>query len=108
MRKLKEAEEESHLEADQFKEQKEIHSVDYDVWLDEKTGYKKIEKYESYQHAIECSECGYVTMKIDREEIVQSPTMSEPGMLVKHYKCSYCKHREAREVAVARLSENVA
>lgn len=108
MRKLKESEEESHLEADQFKEQKEIHSVDYDVWLDEKTGYKKIEKYESYQHAIECSECGYVTMKIDHEELVEAPTLSEPGILVKHYKCSYCKHRQAKEVVVARLSENVA
>src|SRR5687767_11145123 len=30
MRKLREAEEESHLEADQFTEQREVHSVDYD------------------------------------------------------------------------------
>ena len=108
MRKLTEAEEEAHLEADQFKEQQDVHSVDYDVWLDEKTGYKKIEKYESYQHVIECSECGYVTMKIDREEIVTPPTQSEAGILVKHYKCSYCNHREAKQVPVARLAENIA
>ena len=50
MRKLKESEEEAHLEASQFNEQKEIHSVDYDVWLDEVTGYKKVEKYISFQH----------------------------------------------------------
>lgn len=106
MRKLKEAEEEAHLEASQWSEQKEIHSVDYDVWLDEKTGYKKIEKYISYQHAIECSECGYVTMKIAREELAQAPTDESQGILIKHYKCSYCGHREAKEVVVAPLSEN--
>jgi hypothetical protein len=106
MRKLSEEEEEAHLEASQFAEQKEIHSVDYVVWLDEKTGYKKIEKYNSYQHAIECPECGYVTFKIDREEIAQAPDTNEAGILVKHYKCSYCNHREAKEMVIAKLSEN--
>jgi DNA-directed RNA polymerase subunit RPC12/RpoP len=108
MRKLREAEEEAHLEASQFAEQKEIHSVDYDVWLDEKTGYKKVEKYISFHHAIECPECGYVTMKIAREELAEEPGPNTPGVLVKHYKCTYCSHREAREVVVAALSENFA
>ena len=107
MRKLREAEEEAHLEADQFAEQKEIHSVDYDVWLDEETGYKKIEKYISYQHALECPECGYVTLKIDREELAEQPGPDTPGLLIKHYKCSYCSHREAREVVVSALSQNL-
>jgi DNA-directed RNA polymerase subunit RPC12/RpoP len=108
MRKLREAEEEAHLEASQFAEQKEVHSVDYDVWLDEKTGYKKVEKYISFHHAIECPECGYVTMKIDREELAEEPGPNTTGILVKHYKCTYCSHREAREVVVAALSENFA
>lgn len=107
MRKLAESEEEAHLEADQFAEQQEVHSVDYDVWLDEKTGYKKIEKYISFHHAIECPECGYVTFKIKSEEIEKAPQDDEPGILVKHYRCSYCNHREAREVVIAALSENV-
>jgi hypothetical protein len=106
MRKLKEAEEEAHLEAQQWNEQKEIHSVDYDVWLDEKTGEKKIEKYIAYKHATECPECGYVTLKISREELVRVPSETEAGLLIKHYRCSYCKHREAKEVAVAPLLEN--
>jgi hypothetical protein len=108
MRKLREAEEEAHLEASQFAEQKEIRSVDYDVWLDEKTGFKKIEKYISFHHALECPECGYVTLKIDREELAEEPGADTPGILVKHYKCSYCNHREAREVVVAALSQNFA
>ncbi|MFZ6009172.1 MAG: hypothetical protein ACOYXT_02395 [Bacteroidota bacterium] len=109
MRKLREDEEEAHLEEGQVAEQNsEIHSIDYDVWIDEKTGYKKIEKYNAYQHAEECSECGYVTMKLDREEILKSPTQQENGLLIKHFKCSYCNHREAREAIVAKLSHNVA
>jgi hypothetical protein len=108
MRKLKASEEEAHLEADQLAEQKEIHSVDYDVWLDEKTGYKKIEKYISYHHSEECPECGYVTLKIDNEELIEAPKATTSGILVKHLKCTYCGHREAREVIVAALQENMA
>ena len=108
MRKLSEAEEDVHLEADQIaQEGSEVHSVDYDVWLDEKTGFKKIEKYYSYQHAIECPECGYVTMKIQNEEVTKPPTETEAGELVKHYRCTFCSHRERKEVHLAKLADNV-
>lgn len=107
MRKLREKEEEAHLEPELFREQSEVHSVDYDVWLDEKTGYTRVEKYHAYQHSEECPECGYVTFRLRKEEIVQQPSDEDPGLLVKHYRCSYCKHREARESVIARLSENV-
>ncbi len=106
MRKLEEHEEEAHLDASQISEQANVHSVDYVIWIDDKTGYKKIEKYDAYQHAIECSECGYVTMKIVSEEIEKKPTVTEEGLLLKHYRCSYCKHREAREVVLVKLSDN--
>ncbi len=107
MRKLDEAEEDTHLDASQIAEEENIHSVDYDVWLDDKTGYKKIEKYNSYLHAELCSECGFYTFKIDKEELETKPTANEPGLLLKHYKCSYCNHREAKEVKLAKLSSNV-
>jgi DNA-directed RNA polymerase subunit RPC12/RpoP len=109
MRKLSESEEDAHLEADQIaQEGSEVHSVDYDVWIDEKTGYKKIEKYHSYQHAIECPECGYVTMKIHHEEVSTAPTQTESGLLTKHYRCTFCSHRERKEVPLAKLADNVA
>ena len=106
MRKLSESEEEHHLDESQ-RADGVIHSIDYDVWVDEATGFKKIEKYPAYQHAEECSECGYFTMSIAREEIEKAPTLAEPGILLKHYKCSYCGHREQHEITVARLSANV-
>ena len=107
MRKLNEDEEDAHLDATQIAEEAEVHSVDYDVWLDEKTGYKKVEKYDSYLHAEKCEECGFFTSKIYKEEIEVKPTTSEPGLLLKHYRCSYCNHREAKEVKLAKLSDNV-
>jgi hypothetical protein len=108
MRKLSESEESVHLEGSQLAEQaSEIHSIEYDVWLDDKTGEKRIEKYMAYQHAEKCSECGFYTMKIDTEEVVKKPSEREEGLLLEHYRCSYCKHREAREVPIAALSSNV-
>lgn len=107
MRRLSEAEEDHHLEADQIQDEA-LHVVDYDVWIDDKTGFKRIEKYPIYQHAEECPECGYYTMKISQEEIEKAPTEHEPGILIEHYRCHYCKHREQREVVVAKLSTNVA
>jgi hypothetical protein len=74
----------------------------------EGTKKDEVEKYNAYQHAEECSECGYYTMKIDSEELEEAPTPSRTGLLLKHYKCSYCGHREQHEVVIARLSENVA
>ena len=106
MRKLSEEEEDAHLEASQIAEE-EVHSIDYDVWIDEKTGYKQIEKYFSYQHAEECPECGYYTLKINHEELTTPPTESTTGLLIKHFQCHYCKHREQRETVIARLSDNV-
>lgn len=108
MRKLNSQEGEVHLDADQLARHKsDIHSAEYDVWLDDKTGEKKIEQYMAYQHAEKCGECGFYTMKIDTEEIKKEPTQTEDGLLLEHYKCSYCKHREAREVVIAALSSNV-
>ncbi len=108
MRKLSEEEEDTHLDAAQIAEEANVHSVDYDVWIDDKTGFKKIEKYESYLHAELCPECGFYTFKISKEEIELKPTDSEDGLLIKHYRCDYCDHREAIEIKLAKLSTNVA
>ena len=106
MRKLSESEEEHHLE-EFIKREGNIHSIDYDIWMDDKSGFKKIEKYPAYQHMEECSECGFFTMKLEAEDIELAPTSEETGLLLKHYKCSYCGHREQREIVVTNLSANV-
>jgi DNA-directed RNA polymerase subunit RPC12/RpoP len=89
-------------------QEEEVQVVDYDVWIDEKTGYKKIEKYIMHDQASECGECGYYTLMISTEEMGKAPTNNEPGYLIEHLECNYCGHREKREVVVAALSSNVA
>jgi hypothetical protein len=106
MRRLTEEEEDIHMEKSMIKEE-DIQIVDYDVWIDDKTGYKKIEKYILNDQATECPECGYYTLVINSEEMGQAPTDSEGGYLIEHLECNYCGHKEKREVAVANLSSNV-
>lgn len=106
MRRLSEAEEDAHLDPGQI-EDEAIHSIDYDVWIDDVTGETRIEKYYNYQHAEACPECGYYTMKIEEEAIQVMPTATERGLLHQHYHCSYCEHREVHAVRLAATSRNI-
>jgi DNA-directed RNA polymerase subunit RPC12/RpoP len=81
------------------------HSVDYDVWLDEETGYTKIEKYDGSALAIECPSCGYRTLRVEDEEVIKSPTVDSEGELLEYYKCSYCEHKERRTIVTKKLIE---
>ncbi len=90
MRLLGEEEEDVHLEKGMQAEEN-IFSIDYDVWIDEKNGEIKIEKYPGHLQASKCNSCGFTTMKVVKEEITQQPSADVPGELIKHYQCSYCK-----------------
>ena len=107
MRRLTEEEEDVHMERSMIEEE-EIQVVDYDVWLDEKTGYKKIEKYIIHDQMSECPECGYFTMTIAREEVGKEPTQAEAGYIIEHLECNYCGHKVKREIIVSSLSTNIA
>ncbi len=89
MRLLSEEEEDVHLDAGMQAEEN-VFSVDYDVWVDEKTGEVKIEKYAGYLEALECGSCGFKTLTLQSEEIVKPATEKEEGELIRHYKCKYC------------------
>jgi hypothetical protein len=90
MRLLSEEEEDVHLE-EGMQAEENIFSMDYDVWVDEKSGDIKIEKYQGHLQALKCNSCGFYTMKVSREEITQQPSAEGAGELVKHYQCGYCK-----------------
>ena len=81
------------------------HAVDYDVWLDEESGYTKIEKYDGSSLAVECPSCGYRTLRVENEEVILSPTLEREGELLNYYKCSYCGHRERRTIVTKKLTE---
>lgn len=106
MKLLSEEEEDVHLDAGMIAEES-IFSVDYDVWIDEATGYKKIEKYNGHLHAQKCPECQYQTFKVRKEEVLLAPTNSTEGELMKHYNCAYCGHNARKSFRVAPLETNI-
>ncbi len=104
MKLLSEEEEDVYLDEGMQAEENAF-SVDYDVWIDEKTGKTKIEKYNGRLHALECPECSYQTLRVDREEVIQPATETEEGELMKYYVCGYCGHKERKSFKIARLKE---
>lgn len=102
MKLLSEDEEDVYLDEGMQAEENAF-SIDYDVWVDEETGYTKIEKYSGHMHALQCPECNYQTFRVEREEIIAQPTELEEGELIKHFECGYCGHRESRDFKVAKL-----
>ncbi len=104
MKLLSEEEEDVYLDEGMQAEENAF-SVDYDVWIDEVSGYTKIEKYNGRLHALQCSECNYQTLKVEREEVIQSPTMTEEGELMKYFTCGYCGHKERKSFKIAQLKE---
>jgi hypothetical protein len=90
MRLLGEEEEDVHLE-EGMQAEESVFSIDYDVWIDEKSGDIKIDKYPGHLQVSKCNSCGFFTMKVVKEEITQQPSPEQQGELIKHYQCHYCK-----------------
>ncbi len=102
MKLLSEDEEDVYLD-EGMQAEENVFSVDYDVWIDEETGHTKIEKYAGHLIALQCPECNYQTLKVVKEEILESPTEIEEGELMKFYKCDYCGYKERKAFRVAKL-----
>jgi len=101
MRLLREDEEDIHLN-EGMQAEENVFSIDYDVWVDEKTNEVKIEKYLGHLIALQCKNCGFYTMKVTREEIVVTNDDGTPKELVKHYQCTYCKNVRATQFRISR------
>lgn len=104
MKLLSEEEEDVYLD-EGMQAEEDIFSVDYDVWVDEETGYTKIEKYAGHLHALQCPECNYQTFRVTKEEILKSPTTTEEGELLKHFSCGYCGHKSKKTFKIAMLQD---
>ncbi|MFT7033715.1 MAG: hypothetical protein ACJA2S_002223 [Cyclobacteriaceae bacterium] len=105
MRLLNEDEENIHL-SDEMIAHENTFAYDYDVWIDEETGYKIIEKYEGNLHTLICDKCRFRTLKEYKEEVKSEPTQNEKGTVVKYYQCSYCDHKEEKTSRVSPLSKH--
>lgn len=102
MKLLSEEEEDAYLDEGMQAEELAF-SVDYDVWIDEVSGYVKIEKYNGRLHALQCHECNYQTLRVQKEQITKVATNDEDGEMMKYYECSYCGHKERKPFKINRL-----
>jgi len=102
MKLLSEEEEDVYLD-EGMQAEEDVYSIDYDVWVDEESGYTKIEKYSGHLHALKCPECSYQTLRIIKEKLVTKPTYTEEGELTKYFSCSYCDHKAQETVTVGKL-----
>ncbi|MDA0195211.1 MAG: hypothetical protein O2887_11530 [Bacteroidetes bacterium] len=107
MKLLSEEEEDVYLDEGMQAEENAF-SVDYDVWMDESTGYTKIEKYNGRLHALKCSECNYQTLRVTKEEVIKDATHEEEGELMKYYDCGYCGHKQRKSFKIAQLRDTPA
>lgn len=105
MRLLREDEEDVHLN-EGMQAEEDIFSVDYDVWIDEQSGDTTIEKYEGHKVALKCNSCGFVTMRVFKEEVLEKDDNDIPTQIVKHYQCSYCKNFRATAFNVSHKDIN--
>lgn len=102
MKLLSEEEEDVYLD-EGMQAEENVFSIDYDVWVDEESGYTKIEKYSGHLHAQNCPECNYQTLRIAKEEIVTRPTYEEEGELIKYFQCTYCDYHAQETFTVGKL-----
>ncbi len=100
MKLLSEDEEDVHLDAGMIAEEN-VFSIDYDVWIDESSKEIKIEKYSGHLIALRCNNCGFFTMKVVKEEIVEKYEDGSPKELLKNYQCSYCKNKRATQFTIS-------
>lgn len=102
MKLMSEDEEDVYLD-EGMQAEEDVFSIDYDVWLDEETGFTKIEKYSGHLHATECPECGYQTYKVIKEDVVKKPTSDEDGELIRYFECGFCDHRSQSTHRIGQL-----
>ena len=101
MKLLSEEEEDAYLD-EGMQAEENVFSIDYDVWIDESTGYTKIEKYKGHLSALQCDRCGFQTLRLSKEEIISEPTENEDGELLKEYTCTYCGRIKRKNVVLSK------
>lgn len=104
MRLMNEEEEDKYMTKAMIEEE-EAMIADYDIWVDEETGEKTVEKYDMHFHALICDNCNFRTLRDVKEEIIKEPSATEEGVMIKEYKCTYCGHRKTKELKVASWNE---
>jgi hypothetical protein len=101
---LNEEQEDAHLSQKMIDEEDTL-SVDYDVWIDQRTDYKVIERYDTRFHSLVCDNCNFRTLVERSVEVSKEPGQNEKGVLTKLYECTYCGHKEVQNLDIPSWEE---
>ena len=88
MKLLSEEEEDVYLD-EGMQAEEDIFSVDYDVWVDPENKDVLIKRYPGGTVASECTNCGFQTLRLIKEEVVEAEIGGRKNVL-QYYTCSYC------------------
>ena len=103
MHKLTETEEDKFLSKGQITEEL-VRSIDYDVWITEKSEDVLILPYKKlFSGYTKCPSCKFKTYKKLYDKILKSPTYSSAGQGERKYSCSNCKHSKTTKYRIAKL-----
>lgn len=106
MVRLRETVEDSELDRGQLAEE-ELESVDYDVWVCNSCGEKRVLSYGGKYSGDyeECSKCGYKTLEVNYETIREATTSHE-GRERRSERCHNCPWSLSRSYSTPRLEED--
>jgi hypothetical protein len=98
------------LEEDEYLTQEMIDmedalEADFDVWYDEESNETIIMQYDITEDSFVCPSCNFRTLREYREEVIKEATHSEPGIMEREYRCSYCGHAEVKEIRIPTWAE---
>ena len=104
MKLLNELEEDEFM-SDEMIALEEASEADFDVWMDEVSDEKIIHKYDISDKALVCPACNFRTLKERKEKVLKDASEFEEGLVEKFYQCTYCNHKESKEVKLISWSK---
>ena len=103
MHKLNEQEDDRFLTTAEQTEER-LNSVDYDVWLCDQCGNKKIYRYDSaVTHYSTCPSCKAKTYGLSNDRITRQATPFYPGVGERTYFCQHCHYKVVQPYEIPRI-----
>ncbi len=106
LHKMNDEEEDKYLSQGQITEEI-IRSVDYDVWIDEKTNDSLILAYRPFfSKFTSCPKCGFKTYTQDYDRQIVAATTYSSGSGERKNSCRNCKHQVISRYTIARIQRS--
>jgi len=104
LRLLNELEEDEYLTPEMITMEDNL-EADFDVWFDDETKETVIMQYDITEDSFVCERCNFRTLKEYGEVIRQEATQNENGIMDREYRCTYCGHKEIKEIKIPSWAE---